>query len=250
GLKTRHGRLSLEGVVPLCARFDTVGPLCRSVEDAALLLAALESGKPVDLTGASLKGVRLGVLQTQAFNGIEDAPQNAFQDAIKRLQAAGATTHPLQVPAVAEAAALGPTVFPAEAYATWQERIDAEGDKMYPPVRTRFLQGQTISAAEFIQAWRELDRLRLVYAEATAEFDAVVLPSCPILPPKAEALLADEDLFTSQNLMALQNTRIGNLMGLAAITLPTGVPSTGLMLQGPNEERLLRLAVAAEEALR
>ncbi|MDJ0638576.1 MAG: amidase family protein [Paracoccaceae bacterium] len=250
GLKTRHGRLSLEGVVPLCARFDTVGPLCRNVEDAALLLAAMENGKAADLTGASLKGVRLGALQTQAFNGIEGAAREAFQDAIERLQAAGATTQPIEIPAVAEAAALAPTVFPAEAFATWQERIDAEGDKMYGPVRTRFLQGQTISAVAFIQAWRELDCLRLVYAEATAEFDAVVLPSCPILPPKAEALLADEDLFTSKNLLALQNTRIGNLMGLAAITLPTGTPSTGLMLQGPNEERLLRLAVAAEEALR
>ena len=46
GLKTTSGRLSLKGVVPLCARFDTVGPLCRTVEDAALLLAALEGTNP------------------------------------------------------------------------------------------------------------------------------------------------------------------------------------------------------------
>jgi len=53
GLKTTHGRLSLEGVVPLCATFDTVGPLCRTVGDAALVLAALEGGeRPADLMGA------------------------------------------------------------------------------------------------------------------------------------------------------------------------------------------------------
>ncbi|MGR3364905.1 MAG: amidase family protein, partial [Maritimibacter harenae] len=59
GLKTTHGRLSLTGVVPLAARFDTVGPLCRTVEDAGLLLAALEGGRAPDLAGASLAGTRL-----------------------------------------------------------------------------------------------------------------------------------------------------------------------------------------------
>ena len=120
---------------------------------------------------------------------------------------------------------------------------------MYPPVRTRFLQGKTISAADFISAWRELDCLRLVYREAVAGYDAVILPTCPILPPKQDALLADDAYFTERNLMALQNTRIGNLMGLAAVTLPTGAPSCGITFQGDSEERLLRIAAAAEVAL-
>ena len=60
---------------------------------------------------------------------------------------------------------------------------------------------------------------------------------------------SNEDHFTERNLMALQNTRIGNLMGLAALTLPTGVPSCGIMLQGHSEERLLRLGAAVEAAL-
>src|SRR5210317_316866 len=58
GLKTSSGRLSLKGVVPLVASFDTVGPLCRSVEDAALMLAVLEGGKAADLRGATLAGTR------------------------------------------------------------------------------------------------------------------------------------------------------------------------------------------------
>jgi aspartyl-tRNA(Asn)/glutamyl-tRNA(Gln) amidotransferase subunit A len=249
GLKTIHGRLSLEGVVPLCARFDTVGPLCRTVEDAALMLAALENGKPADLTGASLKGVRLALLLDQPFKGIEDAPRKAFDDAVERLKAAGAIIEEITVPAVDEAAKLSPILFPAEAYATWRDRIEADGDKMYGPVRTRFLQGKTISAADYISAWRELDCLRLVYRKAVAGYDAVILPSCPILPPKQSALLADSDYFTERNLMALQNTRIGNVLGLAAVTLPTPTPSCGIMFQGDSEERLLRLTAAAEKAL-
>ncbi len=249
GLKTAHGRLSLEGVVPLCARFDTVGPLCRTVEDAALMLAALENGKPADLSGASLHGVRFAVLQTGAFDRIEDTPKSAFEAAVRELEAAGATVEPIDVPAVDEATALGPMLFPPEAYATWRHRIDVDGDKMYPPVRARFLQGQTVGAADFISAWRELDCLRLVYREAVAGYDAVLLPTCPVVPPKAETVLADEALFTDLNLMALQNTRIGNLLGLAAVTVPCGVPSCGIMLQGESEERLLRLAMAVGTAL-
>lgn len=249
GLKTRHGRLSVDGVLPLCARFDTVGPLCRSVEDAGHLLAIMENGASADLSNATLAGVKLGLLKTQPFNGIEDAPSAAFDAAVAKLEVAGAKVTAFESDAVEAATRLGPILFPAEAYATWKDRIEADGDKMYPAVHRRFVQGETILASDYIAGWRELDCLRLMYQDAASGFDAVILPSCPILPPKAEALLADDDYFTERNLMALQNTRIGNLMGLAAITLPTGVPSTGLMLQGPSEERLLRLAVAMETAL-
>lgn len=249
GLKTVSGRLPLTGVVPLCARFDTVGPLCRTVEDAGLMLAAMEGGRAADLKGASLQGVRLGVLKTTAYENMTDVPARAFEDACKRLAAKGATFEDIDLPVVSEATTLGPTLFPAEAYGTWRDKIETVGHLMYGPVRDRFLQGKTISAADFVAGWQRLDQLRAAYADATAGFDAIVLPSCPILPPKIDDLMADGDYFTQQNLFALQNTRIANLMGLAAITVPTGVPSTGISFQGPNEEQLLRLAAAAEAAL-
>ena len=249
GLKTVSGRLPLTGVVPLCARFDTVGPLCRTVEDAGLMLAAMEGTQAANLSQASLQGVRLGILKTTAFENLTEVPGKAFEDACARLAAKGAVFEDIDLPVVAEATTLGPILFPAEAYGTWRDKIETVGHLMYPPVRDRFLQGKTILAADFVAAWQRLDQLRAEYAAATVGFDAVILPSCPILPPKIEDLMADADYFTQQNLFALQNTRIANLMGLAAITLPTGVPSTGIILQGLNEERLLRLAAAAEAAL-
>ena len=62
---------------------------------------------------------------------------------------------------------------------------------------------------------------------------------------------SDGDFYNSQNLLALRNTRIGNLMGGCSITLPTSVPSCGLLIMGmPNqEERLLRLGQACERVL-
>ncbi len=249
GLKTAWGRLSLEGVVPLCPRFDTVGPLCRSVEDSALLLAALEGVRPMDLGETTLAGVKLAVLRNAAFDSIENEPRNAFESAVERLRAVGAQVDDIEVPVVDEAMALAPILFPAEAYDTWKEKIEAEGDLMYPPVRKRFLQGRSISSESWQAASVKLNALRETYREATNAFDAMILPSVPIRPPKASAMLADEEAFTRTNLRALQNTRIGNLMGLAVLTLPIGVASCGLMLQGSREEDVLRLGLAAETAL-
>lgn len=251
GLKTTAGRVSAKGVVPLCARFDTVGPLTRSVEDAALLLAALEGRKPIDLSPTSLENRSFAILDTSAFDDIRDEPRAAFDSAYMRLQNAGARVTHIGVPEVAEAMALASPLFTAEAYGTWKHVIEANPDKMFPEILQRFRIGKEVMAADYVAAWQTLDRCRAAYLEATARFDAVLIPSCPIMPPNAERLATDHDYFVTENLLTLRNTRIGNLMGLCAVTLPTGLPSTGIMLMGaPNtEERLLRLSLAAEEAL-
>lgn len=249
GLKTVSGRLSLEGVVPLCARFDTVGPLARTVEDAAHLLAAMENGRAADLTGATLKGARLAILRTSAFDNLRDGPRAAFESAVLGLQAAGAEVQPVDLECVFDAVALSGQVFSPEAYGSWKHLIEADPEAMYRPVRERFRSGATISGPEFVAAWQKLDRLRREYASATAGFDAVILPTCPIMPPSLAAVSEDEDFFAAENLLTLQNTRIGNLMGLAGLTIPTGVPSCGILFQGPTEEQLLRLGKAAEVAL-
>ncbi|MEQ9042111.1 MAG: amidase family protein [Silicimonas sp.] len=249
GLKTVSGRLSLEGVVPLCARFDTVGPLCRSVEDAALLLAAMENGRAADLEGATLKGARLAILKTSAFDNLRDAPRAGFQSAVERIQAAGAIVQSVEIECVSKAMGLTGQVFAPEAYGTWKHLIDADPGAMFGPVCERFRSGANISGPDYVAAWQALDRYRAEYAEATAGFDAVILPTSPITPPKIDAVTEDHAFFAAENLLTLQNTRIGNLMGLAGLTLPTGVPSCGILFQGPNEERLLRVGKAAEKAL-
>jgi len=251
GLKTTAGRLPLRGVVPLAARFDTVGPLCRTVEDAALMLAALEGGKPADLRGASLQGARLMVLETVAMDDLRDAPRAAFQSAVERLQAAGAAVEHCPLPEVAEAMDLAGILFMSEAYGTWKHRIEAAPDKMFPQVRERFRGGARFSAPDYVAAWQRLDALRAIWAARTAGYDAVIMPTTPNLPPNAARLTDDPDYFVTENLLTLRNTRIGNLFGLAGLTLATGVPSTGIMfLSAPmSEARLLRLGAASEAAL-
>ena len=251
GLKTTSGRLSLEGVVPLATKFDTVGPLCRSVEDAAQLLAVMEGGKVADLSGATLEGVHLAVLNTIALDDLRSDPARGFEQAVVKLAEAGAKITHIDLAEVAEAMAMSAVLFAPEGYAVWGDLIEANPDLMFDRVRVRFESGRDVSAIDYIAASKALDEYRARYAASTAGYDAVILPSAPIMPPNAARLLSEPEFFDAENLLALRNTRIGNLMGLTALTLPTGVPSTGIILQtGPGtEERLLRLGAAAHQAL-
>lgn len=251
GLKTTSGRVSLNGVVPLCARFDTVGPLSRSVEDCALMLAALEGGVAADLTGVSVKGMRFASLRTVALEDVRAEPLSGYKTAIIRLKDAGATIDPIEAPEVAEAMPLSGLLFTSEAYGTWANKIEASPNKMFAPILERFRSGKDFRAADYVAGWRQLDRLRDAWISRVSGYDAVLMPTAPILPPNAERLMTDDEYYVTENLFALRNTRIGNLMGLCAINLPTGVPSCGLMLCGMpfQEERLLRVARAAEIAL-
>ncbi|ATG48199.1 amidase [Celeribacter ethanolicus] len=251
GLKTTAGRIPLEGVVPLAAAFDTIGPLVKTVEDAAEVLAILDGSPAPDLKGATLKGKRLLVLENVVFDDIRDAPLDAFEASVQKFREAGAEVTRAEVPAVTEAMDLSGILFTTEAYAEWREVIEANPDVMYPRILERFRAGGAFNGADFVAGWKKLAHLRADYLKATAGYDAVILPTAPILPPNAERLMTDAEYYVTENLLALRNTRVGNLMGLTALTLPTGVPSCGVILQTPpmSEARLLRLGKAAETAL-
>ncbi len=251
GLKTTAGLLPLTGTVPLCETFDTIGPLARNVEDCALLLGIMEGRPAPDLRGAELRGARLLVLETVALDGLRPDPAAAFDRSVARLGAAGARIGQLAAPEVTEAMGLAALLFTAEAYAIWRDTIEAAPQKMFPRILERFRSGAGFTAADYVAGWRRLRALRRIWADRVAGADAVILPTAPILPPHANRLMTDDAYYVAENLLALRNTRIANLLGLSAVTLPAGAPSCGISLMGPahGEARLLRLAQAAEAAL-
>ena len=250
GLKTTHGRISTKGVVPLVASFDTVGPLARTVEDCALALGALEGGQSPDLKGSTLNGTRFLVLQ-DITDEAREAPRSGFENALSRLEDAGAKITRQMLSCVGEALALSAVLFTPEAYGTWRDTIEAAPNRMFDRILERFRSGQDFSGPDVWAAWQKLHTLRADYTQATAAFDAVLLPTAPILPPHVDRLMTDSDYYVTENLLALRNTRVGNLMGLCGLTLPTGVPACGLMtLAAPMQEaKLLRLGCAMEKAL-
>ncbi len=159
GLKTTHGLLPLTGAVPLCEKFDTIGPLARNVEDCALLLGAVGNRPAPDLSGANLAGARLLVLETVALDDVRPVPAAAFERSVAKLIAGGAKVERLVAPEVAEAMTLAGLLFAAEAYAIWRETIEAAPEKMFSRILERFRTGATFSAADYVAGWRRLHKL-------------------------------------------------------------------------------------------
>ncbi|KAB7614485.1 amidase [Amylibacter sp. SFDW26] len=246
GLKTTHGLLPTTGSVPLCTKFDTVGPMCRSVEDTANLFAALAGERPMPLIQSNIKGKRFAICTTAALDDMDSEPQKAFERNIEALKAAGAIIEELEIPEVAHALPLSSCLFTTEAYAQWGETIAEKPNVMFSEIEARFMLGKGFSGAEYIRAWHKLDALRASYVERVAAYDAILMPTACVSPPNVKRLSTDSDYYIRVNLLALRNTRISNLLGLCAITLPSRTPSCGLMICGkPFEERKI-LSIASQ----
>ena len=251
GLKTTVGKISLDGVVPLCSRFDTVGPITKSVEDAARLFGIMAGQEIGLLTPRTVEGMKFAILKNVAMENLVDLPKKAFKNSINKLKESGASVSEIEVKAVDEAMDLTGLLYSPEAYSTWKHKIEKSPELMFEKILERFRSGANILASDFISAWEKLKDLRQQYHLAVQQYDGVLVPTSPIMPPKISRLMSDGDFYNSQNLLALRNTRIGNLMGGCSITLPTDIPSCGiLIMEKPHqEERLLRLAQACEMVL-
>jgi aspartyl-tRNA(Asn)/glutamyl-tRNA(Gln) amidotransferase subunit A len=241
------------GMVPLCPSFDTPGPLAHTVEDLAISFDILKggTGHAAFTPAASLAGLRFHVAETIVLDECDGEIRRAFENAVERLAKAGARISRGPVDVFGPAAAIGPKLYPFEAWREWGSRIEAEGTKMFEPVRRRFSQGKSVTAGEYEAAWQEMIKLRQAYLDDIQAVDAVLMPTVPILPPKVDELLADPDHFTARNLLALRNTRFANTLGLCAITLPLPEKASGLQLLGKpfGDARLLSIAGAAERVL-
>ncbi|MEY8099925.1 amidase, partial [Falsihalocynthiibacter sp. S25ZX9] len=119
-------------------------------------------------------------------------------------------------PDLHEAMVLSPILFSSEAYGTWKDVIEDTPEKMFPEILERFRSGATFLASDFVAGWRKIDEIRAKWNLEMAGYDAIVLPTAPILPPNQKRLLSDHSYYSSRNLLALRNTRIGNLLGLSA----------------------------------
>ncbi len=255
GLKTTPGLLPNDGVVPLAASLDTVGPLARSTEDAGLLLAAM-LGDPFRPLPEPPEPAALAVevAETVVLEDCEAAVSEAFEAAIDRIGRAGARVARGPLEAIAEvfdvAARLSPLVT-AEAWGHWGATIEANPGAMYPPIEARFRLGATVDPTADAEARAEFARLGRAVSERIAGGALLAMPTVAIRPPEIEPLLADEQHYTERNLMALRNTRLVNLLGLPAITLPLPEPATGLMLVGAagEERRLIAAGRALEPVL-
>ncbi|TBN42610.1 amidase [Paracoccus subflavus] len=252
GFKPTHDALPEKGVVPLCRKFDVVGPIARTVEDCAELLALMAGARSADLAGADVAGLRLMVLDGVPFAEAEEGPVAAFEDAVDRLARAGAQIVRRSSDWVDRAMPLSPALYAPEAYGIWRAQIEDAPELMWTPILERFRGGGDVGAPDYVAAWESLVRIRRKWVkEVAAGHDAILLPTVPIMPPNAARLLEDGAEFVRANLLTLRNTRIGNLLGLPVCTLPTGHRACGISVMGHagRDLHLLRIAAGVESAL-
>lgn len=257
GLKTSWGRVPLAGTVPLSPAFDTIGPLTRTVADAAALFNILARAK-ADIRDVSLHDHAVLVPDNLVFDQLGRGIAKVIDQAIHNLGEAGLRIEFRTLPSLERIQNLtwgGPSLLLAEAYALWGTRVENEGDKMFASVASRFLMGRHGSSAELAQGLLIRDEIKAQYAEETAGFDAVLMPTVASNPPEIAPLLEDDSAYGEANALALRNTTIGNQLELCALTLPVGKDAlglpVGLMAQAPlgDDEKLLRLGRAMELAL-
>ena len=237
GLKTTHNIIDLTGVLKLCPSFDTLGPICKNVDDTNLLFNAMTNSKFQKLRKCSPDNFKFLVIKNMFFEQIDSEINDSFNLAIDKIITSGATVEYKTISEIDSAFEISKTVFPAEAYGMWGNEIEKNPEKMFAPIRERFRSGRDILAHDYVFSLQKLYELRKSFLQKVKGFDAILAPTSPIKPPNITQLLDDHEFFTERNLLALRNTRIANSLNLCALTLPTETDFSGLMLMGgPNNE--------------
>jgi aspartyl-tRNA(Asn)/glutamyl-tRNA(Gln) amidotransferase subunit A len=257
GLKPAFGDIPIGGVVPLSETLDHVGPLCRSVEDAAILYAACVGAASGDAPeGADLRAIKIGVLRGY-FTALLEAPvARAFEDVCARLTDQGAILEEVTIPHADDTAAVYLHIVLAEAAAIHAATLESRPDDYTPNVRIRLEMGRYILAEDYVRARHGRDALTREVDEALAGRSALLLPSLAITAPALGAttvmLAGSEEPIRS---VMLRLTQLFNITGHPAISLPCpvgpGSMPVGLQLAGARQgtRDLLNVARAVEQAL-
>ena len=255
GFKPTAHRVPTAGAFPLSTSLDSIGPLAATVECCAVLDAVL-AGQPVaDLPPFPLEGLRMAVPQTMVLDGVEPAVAAAFEAALATLRKAGARIVDIPLRELDELPKINAKggLSAAESWAIHRALI-AKAEKMYDPrVLVRILRGKEQDAADYIDLVNaRADYIRRM-AVVTAPYDALVMPTTPLIAPRIADLAAD-DAYRRANAAMLRNPSIANFIDRCSISLPchrAGDAPVGLMLIGEHDadRKLLSIAAAIEKVV-
>lgn len=245
GLKPTLGLVSTAGVIPEVQSMDCVGPICRSVEDAAYMLAAMAPGQDGvvrDLTAPVIR-LRVGVLQNYMSKADESVRQSV-ETALDVVQRLTASVRPISVPEVPKSINF---VFGAENYRNHRDWLRRRVGLYQPETRDDLLKSAPITPAQYQEGLSRLQALRLEISRTFEDIDIVVLPTLRTEPLALSRCKAPFDLDP-------EFTGIFNIFGLPAISVPCGIAPSGLpigiQIAGPagHEETLLALAHRFQQA--
>jgi aspartyl-tRNA(Asn)/glutamyl-tRNA(Gln) amidotransferase subunit A len=261
GLKPTLGRVSVEGVIPLSPKLDCVGPLARTVHDAALLLEPIlprVKGEPSFRSSRKLSAkppkFTLGVPKEFFFDIISDEVRLIFKEVLYSLRTPKVRIREVSLSLLEETEYAGNQIAWAEATHYHQQAgwFPARSTEYGEDVRSRLSMGTQIPATTYLTALEAREKFiqQLHLAMADAGVDALAVPTTPITAPQVdlESILIGETDHSTRALL-LRTNRPANLAGVPAITVPIGFTPAGLpvglQLIGAVTDEHLLLQIAA-----
>src|SRR5690349_16289429 len=248
GFKPTARRVPIDGVVPLSTSLDSIGPLANSVECCAIVDAVF-AAEPIAIPDAApLAGLRFGIPKQFVMDELDPIVAKAFDRACKALSSKGVKVEQVDLPQLDELPAINAKggFAASEAYA-WHQKLIARRGKDYDPIiYPRILRGKEMGAADYIDLLAARADLQKRVAAVTANYDAIVMPTCAIVAPTLDEV-STADGFTKKNMLLLRNTTVGNFLDRCAISLPchaAGELPVGFMLMGETlaDKRVLAMA--------
>jgi aspartyl-tRNA(Asn)/glutamyl-tRNA(Gln) amidotransferase subunit A len=262
GLKPTYGRVSTRGVIPLSWSADHIGPMTRSVEDAAIMLQAIAGYDANEVTSydatvedylsnmkLSSPSLRVGIPRNFFYDGLDPEIQAATEGALASLEKLGTEVREFKMEVNADRA-----VVRAEAYAWHSENVAKHPELYLPETLGKLRLGASIDTATYIKARHQIEQLRREIPKLFTTVDVLVTPTTPVPPPKASELPTKFEEILAEDTLLLRNTRPFNLSGLPTISVPCGFTKSGLpiglQISGApwREALVLRLANAYQQA--
>ncbi|HYD81831.1 MAG TPA: amidase [Paucimonas sp.] len=254
GFKPTARRVPTAGTVPLSTTLDSLCALTRSVDDC-LLVDGVIADAPLALPPLppGVRGLRLGLPQTMVLDDLDVHVAASFASALSRLSAAGAQI--IETPLALYDDFNPLRKFSAvESYA-WHRKLLAEREAEYDPrVASRIKAGAALDAADYIDLCAARRRWIAGMERELAPFDALIMPTVPVVAPALAELEASDDAYVKANSLVLRNPASVNMMDGCAISVPCHEPGTlpvGLSLVGSamSDARILAIARAVEAIL-
>ncbi|HEY7566869.1 MAG TPA: amidase, partial [Gemmatimonadaceae bacterium] len=236
GFKPTARRIPLAGVFPLSPSLDSVGPIARSVQCCATFDAVLAGAEPRVVDARALSEMKFGALTTVVLDDMEPIVASAYERALATLRGAGAKIVDFELPLVADIPSLFTNggISIAEAYRFHRPMLDRAQSEYDPIVARRLRAGSVITDAEYQELIRRRKAMIEDSARMTRQFDALLMPTCPIVAPSL-ASVQNVDAWQAVHRKLLYPNAIANVFDRCALTLPLqpiGEPPVGLTIMG------------------
>lgn len=245
------------GMVPLSPTHDSVGVLGRSVHCCAVLYAVLAGKNDIVLEEASLEGLKLAVPTTVVLDDLEPGVADAFERALQVLSRAGAPIIELDLPELrgADYMDVAAGLLAAESHWWHKALIKTSASHYDPDVLANIRIDADLSAFDYVKLLRERGRQARRLMVKLHSFDAVLMPTVPIIAPLMQPLLAEPLQRHVANVLMLRNPSLVNFLDWCALSVPRHAPGeapVGLTIAGRwgGDLDVLAIGQAVESSLR